>query len=51
MKKKDTENLQKRFYILNKLEKTNPVLMSDRSFFSEAYGSFADNYGRDSFKL
>ncbi|MCM1487705.1 MAG: hypothetical protein NC203_04985 [Firmicutes bacterium] len=47
MKKNKSEKNEKRYFILKEAEKMNPVLMSDRSFYSEAYGSFANICGRD----
>lgn len=47
LKNTNEEKLKRRYFILDKMKKTDPVLMSDRSFYSEAYGSFADICGNN----
>lgn len=51
MKNKKEEKLQKRYFVFDRIEKMDPVLMSDRSFYSEAYGSFAKACDKNDFIL
>lgn len=51
MKNKTEEKLQKRYFIFGRIEKMNPVLMSDRSFYSEACEIFAKGLDKKDFLL
>lgn len=51
MKNRTEEKLRKRYFIFGGIEKMNPVLMSDRSFYAEACEVFAKNWNKKDFLI